>query len=65
MYSASLLDHYSTLEDPRQHWKVVYPLREVLLHVLRAKMGGAYDFVEVIRWGEQKLTFLKHYSATK
>ena len=32
--SASLIEHFSALEDPRQSWKVVYPLPEVLLVVL-------------------------------
>jgi hypothetical protein len=42
----SLIDHFSALEDPRQAWKVVYPLPEVLLLVLGATLAGADDFVE-------------------
>ena len=34
MAKATLLDHFSALKDPRQAWKVVYPLPEVLLIVL-------------------------------
>jgi hypothetical protein len=30
----SLIDHFTALKDPRQAWKVVYPLPEILLLVL-------------------------------
>ena len=59
MAGASLLEHFSALEDPRQSWKVVYPLPEVLMLVLCATLGGAEDFVEVVRWGRVKLEFLR------
>ena len=57
----SLLEHFSALEDPRQSWKVVYPLPEVLLLVLCATLGGAEDFVEVVRWGRSKIAFLRRF----
>ena len=50
MPGGALLDHFSALEDPRQSWKVVYPLPEILLIVLCATMAGAEDFVEIERW---------------
>jgi predicted transposase YbfD/YdcC len=56
-----LLDHFSALEDPRQRGKVLYPLREILLVVLCATMAGADDFVEMKRWGERKLGFLRRF----
>ena len=59
MSSQSLLDHFSTLEDPRQSWKVLYPLPEVLLVVLCGTMAGADDFAEIERWGRRKLDFLR------
>ena len=46
MSNASLLEHFSALEDPRQRWKVIYPLPEVLLLVLCGTMAGAEDFVQ-------------------
>jgi hypothetical protein len=61
MSSLSLLDHFSALEDPRQSWKVVYPLPEVLLLVLCATLAGAEDFVEVVRWGRTKTAFLQRF----
>jgi predicted transposase YbfD/YdcC len=59
MSATNILDHFSTLEDPRQHWKVLYPLPEVLLVVLCAVMAGADDFVEIERWGRRKLDYLR------
>ena len=59
MSGRSLLDHFSTLEDPRQAWKVAYPLPEVLLIVLCGVMAGGDDFVEIERWARRKLGFLR------
>jgi predicted transposase YbfD/YdcC len=56
-----LLAHFSALEDPRQAWKVVYPLPEILLCVLCATMAGADDFVEIERWANSKLEFLRRF----
>ena len=57
----SLLDHFSALQDPRQAWKVVYPLPEILLLVLAATLAGADDFVEARLWGRQHLAFLRRF----
>lgn len=53
MSGTSRLDHFSALEDPRQAWKVVYPLPEVMLLVLCATLAAAGDFVELRRWGRE------------
>lgn len=50
----SVLDYFSTLEDPRQSWKVVYPLQEILLVVLCGMISGADNFVEIERWARRK-----------
>ncbi|PRD40381.1 ISAs1 family transposase, partial [Phyllobacterium phragmitis] len=47
MSGKALLDQFGSLEDPRQSWKVLYPLAEILLCVLCATMAGADDFVEI------------------
>lgn len=57
--AVSLLDHFSALADPRQAWKVLYPLAEILLLVLCATIAGAEDFVEIRRWGTMNLDFLR------
>lgn len=59
MSKTSLLEYFSALEDPRQAWKVVYPLPEILLIVLCGTMAGAEDFCEIERWARQKLDFLR------
>lgn len=59
MSGKALLDHFSALDDPRQSWKVVYPLPEILLLILCGTLAGAEDFVEIERWGRRKLEFLR------
>ena len=59
--SASLLAHFSALSDPRQRWRVLYPLPEILLLVLCATLSGMEDFVEIRLWGEQRLDFLRRF----
>ncbi len=61
MTNAAFLDHFSALNDPRQGWKVVYPLTEILLLVLCGTMAGADTFVEIERWGTGKLDFLRRF----
>ncbi len=57
----SLLDHLSTLDDPRQAAKVLYPLPEIMLLLLCATLAGADDFVEIQLWGNQNLAFLRGF----
>jgi hypothetical protein len=59
MSGKTFIDHFTALEDPRQAWKVVYPLPEILLLVLCGTLAGAEDFVEIARWGRRKLDFLR------
>ncbi|ASG22287.1 ISAs1 family transposase [Nitrospirillum viridazoti] len=59
--AGSLLDHFAALSDPRQSWKVVYPLPEILLVVLCATIAGAEDFVEIRRWGTMNRDFLRRF----
>ena len=55
------LEHFSSLEDPRQAIKVLYPLDEVLLLTLCAVLCGADGWVAVALYGEQKLEFLRRF----
>ncbi|BBF92163.1 hypothetical protein BLTE_08480 [Blastochloris tepida] len=61
MPGRSLLDHFSALEDPRQSWKVICPLPEIMLLVLPATMSGMEDFVEIRVWGEEWMDFLRRF----
>lgn len=56
-----ILDHFSALEDPRQAWKVIYPLPEILPLILSATIASAEDFVEIEEWGEEHLDFLRSF----
>ena len=58
MVSRSMLDHFSALKDPRQSWRVVYPLPEILLLVLCATLSGMEDFVEIRLWGDLRLELM-------
>jgi predicted transposase YbfD/YdcC len=55
----SLIEHFAALQDPRQSWKVLFPLPEVLLVVLCGTLAGAEDFVEIRRWGQMHQEFLR------
>jgi predicted transposase YbfD/YdcC len=59
--SLALLDHFAALRDPRERWRVIYPLQEILLLVLCATLSGMEDFVETKLWGEQRLDFLRRF----
>src|SRR6202142_3158262 len=59
--SRSLMAHFSAMADPREGWRVLYPLRELLLLVLSATLAGMEDFVEIKLWGEQRLDFLRRF----
>ncbi len=59
MPGSSLIDHFAALKDPRQSWKVLFPLPEVLLVVLCGTLAGAEDFVEIRRWGQVHQEFLR------
>ena len=59
MPAPSLFDHFSALEDPKQSWKVTYPLPEVLLVILCGTMAVGDDFVQIGHRGNRKLGFLR------
>jgi hypothetical protein len=42
---AALLQHFSDLDDSREPWRVMYPLKEVLLLVTCATIASCDDFV--------------------
>jgi predicted transposase YbfD/YdcC len=59
MAGPALLDHFSALADPRQPWKVAFPLSEILLVVLCGTLAGGQNFVEIRQWAGHKLDFLR------
>ncbi|MBN8927450.1 MAG: ISAs1 family transposase [Rhodospirillales bacterium] len=59
MSGPSLIEHFGALQDPRQSWKVLFPLPEILLIVLCGTLAGAEDFVEISRWAQMNQAFLR------
>jgi predicted transposase YbfD/YdcC len=57
-----LLQHFSELKDDREPWRVVYPLKEVLLLVTCATIAACDDFDDIVAWGEHHLDFLRQFS---
>jgi predicted transposase YbfD/YdcC len=55
------LEHFESLEDPRQAGKVWYPLDEVLLLWLVAVLAAAESWVEIAEFGKKKLELLRRF----
>lgn len=55
------LRYFTDLPDSRQPGKVAYPLDEVLLLSLLAVLAGAETFVDIARFGDKKLDFLRRF----
>jgi len=60
--SRNLLDHFSTVTDPRHPWRVAHPLPEVLLLVVCATIASNDDYDDMVDWGETHLSFLRRFS---
>ena len=56
-----LLQHFSSLKDPRQNAKVLYPLEEIVLLLVCATVAGGDDLVELRESGVGHLAFLRGY----
>jgi predicted transposase YbfD/YdcC len=59
---ALLLRHFSELKDEREPWRVLYPLKEVLLLVTCATIASCDDFDDIVAWGKHHLGFLRQFS---
>src|SRR5258708_17474458 len=57
-----LLQHFSELDDDREPWRVMYPLKEVLLLVTCATIASCDDFDDIVAWGEHHLDALRRFS---
>jgi predicted transposase YbfD/YdcC len=57
----SFVSHFEDLPDPRQLWKVTYPLIEVLLLVLCGVICGADGWVEIATFGDARLEYLRQF----
>src|SRR5580693_5804386 len=52
---------FADFPDHRQRGKVIYPLEEVLLLCLLAVLAGAETFVDIARFGQKKIAFLRRF----
>src|SRR5487761_187959 len=59
---ALLLEHFSAIEDEREPWRVLYPLREVLLVVVCGTIAACDDFDDIVAWGAHHLDFLRKFA---
>ena len=59
--TVAFLSYFKDMPDHRQQAKVVYQLDEVLLLCLIAVLAGAETFVDIARFGEKKLEFLRRF----
>lgn len=57
----SFVDHFRDLPDPRQLWKVSYPLAEILLLALCGVICGADSWVEIATFGRARLEYLRRF----
>jgi predicted transposase YbfD/YdcC len=57
----ALLEHFSIIEDPREAWRVAYPLPEVLFLVVCGTICDCDDYDGIAEWGEAHLDFLRRY----
>jgi predicted transposase YbfD/YdcC len=57
----ALLDHFSTIEDPPEPWRVAHPLPEVPFLVVCGTICDCDDFDAIADWGKAHLDFLRRY----
>ncbi len=55
------LESFTSLPDPRQRGKVMYPLDEVLLLCLLAVLAGAEAITDIARFGDKKIELLRRF----
>jgi hypothetical protein len=63
--SHSFEEHFSSISDPREGHKTLYPLKEVLLITVCAVIGGADGWVDIETFGKAKKDFFKKFVPLK
>ena len=58
---AALLDHFATVEDPRDVRRILHPLPEVLLLVVCGTIADCDDYEDIAGWGAAHLDFLRRH----
>jgi len=58
---AVLLEHFATIDDPRDVRRISHPLAEVLLLVVCGTIADCDDYDHIAAWGEAHLDFLRRH----
>lgn len=56
-----LLEHFATIDDPRDVRRITHPLAEVLLLVVCGTIADCDDYDHIAAWGEAHLQFLRRH----
>lgn len=56
-----LLEHFATVDDPRDVRRIAHPLAEILLLVVCGTMADCDDYDHIAAWGEAHLDFLRRH----
>ena len=56
-----LLEHFSTIDDPRDVRRIAHPLAEILLLVVCGTMADCDDYDHISAWGEAHLDYLRRH----
>ena len=58
---AVLLEHFATIDDPRDVRRITHPLAEILLLVVCGTIADCDDYDHIAAWGEAHLDFLRRH----
>ena len=58
---AALLDHFATVEDPRDVRRILHPLPEILLLVVCGTIADCDDYEDIAAWGAAHIGFLRKH----
>jgi len=56
-----LLDHFATIDDPRDVRRIAHPLAEILLLVVCGTIADCDDYDHIAAWGDAHLDFLRRH----
>jgi predicted transposase YbfD/YdcC len=57
----NLLDYLQTIAEPRENYKIWYPLDEILFLTISSVISGCSEWQEIVDFGEDKLPWLRKY----
>ena len=58
---AVLLEHFATIDDPRDVRRIAHPLAEILLLVVCGTIADCDDYDHIAAWGEAHVAFLRRH----